>query len=60
MAQRFTAKQDFFSPETKSQYVKGLGYTVDDGNDKLAGLVKQWLKEGKVELGGPAAKVKGA
>jgi len=56
---RFTAMQDFWSDETKSQYMKGLSYTVHDGNDKLAALVQRWTKEGKVELGGPAATVKG-
>lgn len=54
---RFTATQDFFSEETKSQYVEGLSYTVRD--EKLAALAKQWLKEGKITLAEPAAKVEG-
>jgi hypothetical protein len=57
MGMRFTALQDFHSDETRSDYVIGLSYTVD--NEKLAALVERWLKEGKVELGGPAARLTG-
>jgi hypothetical protein len=70
---QFTPVEDFFCKELKSQYCKGLSYTVrpaDDpriaGTDKrsvltrknralLAQLVPQWLAEGKVVLGAPAA-----
>jgi hypothetical protein len=50
----FIPTQDFFSTETRSQYVKGQRYTVRKGNDKLALLVKQWLDAGKVFV--PAVK----
>jgi len=54
---RFTALEDFWSDETQSGYVEGFSYTI--GGDKLDRLVQQWLKEGKVQIGGPAAKVTG-
>lgn len=55
---RFTALEDFFSPETKSQYVKGLSYTAR--TPALAALVEKWLAEGKVAVGGaPAGKLSG-
>ena len=57
MGTRFMALEDFYSEETQSHYVKGLGYTVQ--NDKLAKLVERWISEGKVELGGAAATVTG-
>lgn len=44
----FTPTADFYAPETRSQYVAGLSYTVRPGNDYLAGLVEKWLAEGKV------------
>lgn len=59
MSYRFTAIENFSSPETKSEYVKDMSYTVRDGNDKLAKLVETWVAEKKVVLGGPAAKVSG-
>lgn len=45
---RFVPLQDFFSPETASQYVKGMSYRVRPGNDGLARLARRWLAEGKV------------
>lgn len=47
---RFRALQTFDSVEVRSRYVTGLSYTVRPGNDLLAGLVKIWLPEGKVEV----------
>jgi hypothetical protein len=44
----FIPTKDFFSKETRSQYVAGQRYTVRAGNEKLAALAKQWLDEGKV------------
>lgn len=55
IGERFTALQDFFSDDTQSQYAKGLGYTVQ--NERLGELVERWIAEGKVELGGGAAKM---
>ena len=54
---RFKALQDFHSDETKSDYCEGLYYTVQ--TEGLAGLVKGWLAEGKVELGGVFATMTG-
>lgn len=54
---RFRALVDFYSDETQSHYVRGLGYTAD--NEKLARLVEQWLAAGKVELGGDMATLTG-
>jgi hypothetical protein len=58
---RFRAEQDFFSPELMSSYVTGQLYTVRPGNDKLAQLVVQWLREGKVSTqpGVPSAVIAG-
>ena len=51
MSYSFTPTQDFFSEDTRSQYVRGLNYTVRDGNEKLHALVAQWMTDGKVRLG---------
>ena len=56
---RFTALQDFYSDETQSQYVVGLSYEARPGDFTLIELVPQWIVDGLVELGGPAAKVMG-
>lgn len=56
---RFTALQDFFSEETKSQYVKGLSYTARPQDEVLLSLVPKWVTEGRVQLGGPSAEVSG-
>ena len=56
---RFTALQDFYSEETQSQYVAGLSYETRPGDRRLIELVPQWIVDGLVELGGPAAKVMG-
>ena len=47
---RFRCMEDFFSTETKSQYVKGLTYSVRDGNEKLHKLVQDWSGQHKVEV----------
>lgn len=54
---QFTPLKDFFSPETRSQYVVGLSYSVkNDGDHKvLAELVPKWIAEGKVRAGPPSA-----
>jgi hypothetical protein len=59
MSQLFTALVTFYSPETNSTYIEGLGYTVRPGNHVLAELVKGWLSEGKVSLGGPESRIEG-
>jgi hypothetical protein len=46
MTERFTALQDFFCDVTKSQYITGLNYNID--NEPLRARVEQWVKEGKV------------
>lgn len=56
---RFTALQDFYSDETQSQYVAGLNYEARPGDRKLIELVPQWIVDGLVQMGGPAAKVMG-
>jgi hypothetical protein len=47
---RFTALEDFYSEETRSQYVKDLGYTAN--NPELEKLAEKWVREGKVRWGG--------
>jgi hypothetical protein len=56
---RFTANADFHSDETHSDYVAGLSYTVRAGNTKLLELMRKWLAEGKVTLGGVEAELTG-
>lgn len=56
---QFTALEDFWSDEMQSQYCAGLSYTVDKDNQKLAGLVKRWIRARKVALGGPVAQISG-
>ena len=49
--ERFVANEDFYSPEFKSHYVKGLSYTIRTGNQKLFDIVHdKWIGEGKVSL----------
>jgi len=56
---RFTALTDFYDFDLNSQYLAGMSYTVRAGDKDLARLVPEWLCEGKVRIGGPAAKVQG-
>jgi len=56
---RFTVLQDFYSDETQSQYVTGLSYETRPGDYKLIELVPQWIVDGLVQPGGPAAKIIG-
>ena len=53
---QFTAIQDFWSDETKSQYCEGLGYRV---TADLVDLIASWEKEGKIRYGAAAAQVSG-
>lgn len=55
MAYRFRVLANFSSEETKSDYCKGMEYTVRDGNDRLHNLVQGWIGEGKVEHAGTLA-----
>lgn len=48
---QFTPNEDFLSDETKSQYLKGMTYTVRPGNEALSKLVMKWIKDGKVSAG---------
>lgn len=62
---QFTPLKDFHSPELKSDYVKGLSYTLRPANqpgisarekagrEKLAVLLPKWIAEGKVRYGSP-------
>ena len=57
---KFTPTEDFWCEELKSQYVKGLSYTVHYPTSRLAKYAKQWLAEGKIkEVVGPAATISG-
>jgi hypothetical protein len=49
---RFRALKTFESPDLKSTYVKGMTYTVRDGNDLLAVFAEDWVQEGLVEYCG--------
>ncbi len=54
----FTALEDFWSEETKSQYCAGLVYSYGAG-EALRPLVERWVQEGKAEHGGPSAELIG-
>jgi len=60
MARRFTMLVGLFSEETRSEYIPGMSYDVDDGNDKLNELVDQWIADGKAREGGAEAQVSGS
>ncbi len=45
---RFRAKKTFFSDETQSEYVEGLGYTASE--EKLLKLAERWASVGDVEV----------
>lgn len=47
---KFTPTKDFVSKEFKSVYVRGLSYTVREGNTKLLAAVSRWLEEGLVKV----------
>ena len=55
----FTALEDFSSKKTSSTYVKGLSYTARPEDDVLHSLLDGWVRDGKIELGGRAAKIRG-
>ena len=58
---RFRATEDFWCEELKSQYVKGLTYTVRYPGSRLAKYANRWLEEGKIEeVVGPAATISGS
>ena len=59
MGRRFTVIDSFKSEELKSEYVAGLSYEARDEDEKLLGLLDQWIKEGKVREGGPEAQMSG-
>lgn len=46
--QQFKAIQNFFSEETKSEYVEGLYYTAQ--SEPLLTLINTWASQGKIEL----------
>jgi hypothetical protein len=60
MGVRFTVIDNFKSEELQSEYVAGLSYEARDEDTVLLGLIPQWIEEGKVREGGPAAIVSGA
>lgn len=46
----FVPNQDFLSSEFKSAYVKGMTYTIREGNTKLLAAVIQWVELGMVGM----------
>jgi hypothetical protein len=58
---RFRALDDFWCEELKSQYAKGLTYTVHYPTSRLARYANRWLEEGKIEeVIGSAATISGS
>lgn len=47
---KIEALQDFWCDELRSGYVTGLGYQVRVGCERLAELIPEWVKEGKVKI----------
>ena len=45
----FTPLVDFYSTETRSDYIEGLGYTATD--ERLQTLVAKWVAQGLVRIG---------
>lgn len=58
---KFRALQNFDCLVTKSQYVKGLVYTIRRGNTALASRARKWAAQGKITFidGGAAVTGKG-
>ena len=56
---RFQALKNFWCEELKSAYETGMYYTARPGNYTLLHFLTKWIEEGKVKMGGPAAKVTG-
>lgn len=48
---KFTPLKNFKDEDLRSEYVRGLTYTVRPGNEVLAAKVQAWLLEGKVAIG---------
>jgi hypothetical protein len=46
----FIALDNFYSPDTRSEYVAGLSYRVRPEDMTLGGLLPQWVAEKKVSL----------
>ncbi len=46
----FRPLRPFEDAELKSTYVVGEKYYVREGNTKLATRVKQWLRDGRIEI----------
>jgi len=60
MGRKFTALENFASDETRSEYVEGMTYEVqDEDNEDLMELIDQWVEEGKVREGGPESELSG-
>lgn len=55
----FTALQDFYSPETRSDYCAGLGYRAQSDDEVLMKLIPKWIAEGKIQPGRNGATVLG-
>lgn len=58
MGRRFTVIDTFESESLRSTYVAGMSYEAEEGS-VLAGLVDQWIEEGRVREGGPQSEVSG-
>jgi len=52
---RFRARHTFSSPETQSQYCRGLIYTIRPQDTLLAKLSTQWIADGWIERVSEAA-----
>lgn len=48
-AYRFEALQTFYGMR-HTQYLKGMRYTVREGNNELDAFVHSWAKQGKVRI----------
>jgi hypothetical protein len=59
MGRRFTVLDDFFCDELQTQYLAKYGYEAGDDDELLQSFIDDWIREGKVREGGPAAEVSG-
>jgi len=46
----FYPNEDFSEPQLGAEYVEGSRYHLREGNDRLAALLIEWQKQGKVRV----------
>jgi len=52
MVATFSPKETFHSEEMGSTYVKGMNYTLREGQESLRRMLNHWVRDGKVTVAG--------